>query len=134
MKAALTLLMICLSVWSKKITQKHTFSKGDFQYSTKFGAPANEHVIAKVKTKQVRSEISEEDLGTVKFFLAFYRDDKWDYVGNAPTCKEKKAHAMYVQEVDSMRNGQFSRFEFDLYSADRPHIFYMAVLDCDGNF
>ena len=117
-------------------TGNYKFGKDDFFYATKFGAPANSNVKVGITAKLLildPSTVNTSSSKSVYLEVALYQDDKWEDIRDildTESCAGKRARASYTTKLSVSKQGDPTNLNMEIYSADRPHIYYMVVLDC----
>ena len=134
--------MIC-AVTAKTVSHRQKFADQDWVYTSKFGAPANSMVTASVNARILNYVRQQSEQNLVYFEAAIYTDERWEEVEKmtGASCQQKRALAAQTIAIAVGLSGEWSQFngqnlpsETKIYSADRPHIFYFVIMDCNGHF
>lgn len=65
--------------------------------------------------------------------LSIYLDGRWDDALTTNLCKGKLEYARGVRELSIPMNGEYSEMLTGSFSQTSPHVWYVAISDCDGH-
>lgn len=129
---ALYIVLCIAAVIAKQVTTTVTLTpENNWKYVSKFAMDIGKGDWSiRVRYNRALNETDEES----RVKASIYLDDNWSDVLSQEVCKSKLAEAKRVKNLDVPVNGEWSKeITGTLSQKVRPHVWYFALSDCDGN-
>ena len=112
------------------------FNKNHWFQMLRFGISDKEAQISfrvKLRYSTYHDVEDPDDPKSIILHVDLYTDEDWKLVQKAKTCDEKNDYSQRKISISMPENGEWSKWrDMTVYPlSSRPHLFYLALTDCD---